>query len=356
MKILKLLSLSLLFLWSIAWSQHGGDSVGLMPTDEDAGNVVRKPGYSPYAGRNFPTRVYFGDTHLHTSTSFDAGSFGNRLDARAAYRFAKGEQVTSSSGLPAKLSRPLDWIVITDHSDMMGIANDIQKGTPSAKAIQNACRVCDAASDFISAPSSCATLGCTTIRVPSTNISMDDHTAPPMPSAASAISTWLWVGLCAPTGEFGPGRTDVSVVVGDRAPVQLREDAEAPDDGEREHEHPGERDGVHEVRALQPEERDRGQSAPRDRRQHDQGDALDRGEEHPAGHIIHLAGQSSGRVSLDQPVEPYVHSLDIARAQIAQHLVDPGLVRLGAVFGELQRHEPIGVGQRRVAAALIALS
>ncbi|MDQ1345515.1 MAG: hypothetical protein QG586_1046, partial [Pseudomonadota bacterium] len=35
--------------------------------------------YSPYAGRNFPTRPYFGDTHLHTSFSMDAGAFGARL-------------------------------------------------------------------------------------------------------------------------------------------------------------------------------------------------------------------------------------------------------------------------------------
>ena len=131
MKILKLLSLSLLFLWSIAWSQHGGDSVGLMPTDEDAGNVVRKPGYSPYAGRNFPTRVYFGDTHLHTSTSFDAGSFGNRLDARAAYRFAKGEAIRGHNGQLVRLRQPLDFLVVCDHAVNMGILARIQKLDPN---------------------------------------------------------------------------------------------------------------------------------------------------------------------------------------------------------------------------------
>jgi hypothetical protein len=49
-----------------------------------------KPPYSPYASRNFPTRPFFGDTHLHTSFSMDAGAFGARLDPREAYRFAKG--------------------------------------------------------------------------------------------------------------------------------------------------------------------------------------------------------------------------------------------------------------------------
>jgi len=52
-----------------------------------------KPPYSPYAGRNFPTRPYFGDTHLHTSYSMDAGAFGARLGPKDAYRFAKGEEV-----------------------------------------------------------------------------------------------------------------------------------------------------------------------------------------------------------------------------------------------------------------------
>ena len=67
-----------------------------------------KPPYSPYAGRNYPTRPLFGDTHLHTSFSMDAGAFGTRLTPRDAYRFARGEEVTASSGQPAKLSRPAE--------------------------------------------------------------------------------------------------------------------------------------------------------------------------------------------------------------------------------------------------------
>src|SRR3954469_3427018 len=79
-----------------------------------------KPPYSPYAGHNYPTRPLFGDTHLHTSFSMDAGAFGARLTPRDAYRFARGEGVTASSGQPAKLSRPLDFLVVADHSDGMG--------------------------------------------------------------------------------------------------------------------------------------------------------------------------------------------------------------------------------------------
>jgi hypothetical protein len=76
--------------------------------------------YSPYAGHDFPTQLLWGDTHVHTSYSFDAGAFGARLDPRDAYRFAKGEQLVSSGGQKVKLSRPLDFLVVADHSDNMG--------------------------------------------------------------------------------------------------------------------------------------------------------------------------------------------------------------------------------------------
>jgi hypothetical protein len=93
-----------------------------------------KPPYSPYADRNFPTRPLFGDTHLHTSFSMDAGAFGARLSPRDAYRFARGETVTASSGQPAKLSRPLDFLVVTDHSDNMGFFPDLLAGKPELLA------------------------------------------------------------------------------------------------------------------------------------------------------------------------------------------------------------------------------
>jgi hypothetical protein len=86
--------------------------------------------YSPYAGRTFPSRIYWGDTHLHTSFSMDAGAFGNRLGLEEAYRFARGEEVTTSTGLKARLSRPLDFLVIADHSDNMGFFPDLIAGAP----------------------------------------------------------------------------------------------------------------------------------------------------------------------------------------------------------------------------------
>jgi len=93
-----------------------------------------KPPYSPYAGRNFPTQPYFGDTHLHTSFSMDAGAFGARLGPREAYRFARGEQISSNTGQPVKLSRPLDFLVVADHSDNMGFFPDLFAGKPEVLA------------------------------------------------------------------------------------------------------------------------------------------------------------------------------------------------------------------------------
>jgi hypothetical protein len=78
----------------------------------------------------YPERPFFGDTHLHTSYSVDAGAFGARLGPRDAYLFAKGNEVTASSGQPAKLQRPLDFLVVADHSDAMGLFPMLLEGAP----------------------------------------------------------------------------------------------------------------------------------------------------------------------------------------------------------------------------------
>jgi hypothetical protein len=107
---------------------------GMLTQGEAAKLYPDKPAYSRYAGRDFPTRPYFGDTHLHTSFSMDAGAFGARIGPRDAYRFARGEQLTSSSGQPVKLSRPLDFLVVADHSDNMGFFPDLLAGKPDVLA------------------------------------------------------------------------------------------------------------------------------------------------------------------------------------------------------------------------------
>lgn len=103
-------------------------SAAIASDKEDASKRFKKPGYSPYAGRNFATQVYFGDTHLHTALSGDAFGFGNKLDDEAALRFARGEEVKSSGGLQVKLSRPLDFLVVADHAEAYGTMMEVYAG------------------------------------------------------------------------------------------------------------------------------------------------------------------------------------------------------------------------------------
>jgi len=91
--------------------------------------------YSPYVQRlaadaSFAEGVYWGDTHLHTSYSTDAGMFGNTLGPDMAYRFARGEEVLTSHGMRARLIRPLDFLVVSDHAENLGLAPMIAESNP----------------------------------------------------------------------------------------------------------------------------------------------------------------------------------------------------------------------------------
>jgi len=111
------------------------ESPGLPPPSSEVEDAF--PGqknFSPYAGRSFPTQVFWGDTHLHTGMSMDAGAFGARLSPDDAHRFARGEELTSSAGLRVKLSRPLDFLVVADHSDNMGFFPRLFAGEPDMLA------------------------------------------------------------------------------------------------------------------------------------------------------------------------------------------------------------------------------
>jgi hypothetical protein len=113
---------------ALAQDNTSGGQVGEMSLTEDDVGLFKADDFSPYAGRRFPTLALWGDTHLHTSNSLDARAFGVILDPEQAFRFARGEEVTTSHGLRAKLSRPLDWLVVSDHSDGMGAMNEIIAG------------------------------------------------------------------------------------------------------------------------------------------------------------------------------------------------------------------------------------
>ena len=125
-------------LWLFSFVILGSAAMAQESVTTDAGTInaektkkhFRQDAYSPYAGRNFPDRPLWGEMHLHTSYSPDAVGGGTRLGPEAAYRFGRGEEVVSSTGQPVRLSRPLDWLAVADHSDAMGVVAEIIAGNP----------------------------------------------------------------------------------------------------------------------------------------------------------------------------------------------------------------------------------
>jgi len=113
---------------------------GLTPAKEDIPGA--KKIYSPYVERtqrnsNFAEGVYWGDTHLHTSYSSDSGMIGNTLVPNEAYALAKGGTITSSTGQPVKLIRPLDFLVVSDHAEALGLAPFIAEANPDLLSTEN---------------------------------------------------------------------------------------------------------------------------------------------------------------------------------------------------------------------------
>jgi len=105
-------------------AQHAGDPGNIKAPEKE---------YSPYLDYNYPDKVFFGDTHLHTSYSTDAGLFGATIGPDEAYRFAKGEVVISSTGLRTRLLRPLDFLVVADHAENLGLTPMINESTPALR-------------------------------------------------------------------------------------------------------------------------------------------------------------------------------------------------------------------------------
>ncbi|WP_440875170.1 DUF3604 domain-containing protein [Thalassotalea sp. PLHSN55] len=86
--------------------------------------------YSPNVNPEHAQDVFFGDTHLHTSYSTDAGLVGNTLGPEEAYQLARGEEVKASNGASAKLAKPLDFLVVADHAENLGLAIFIEEKNP----------------------------------------------------------------------------------------------------------------------------------------------------------------------------------------------------------------------------------
>jgi hypothetical protein len=75
-------------------------------------------------------QAFFGETHVHTSSSMDAFIGGNRITPEDGYRFARGEEVIAN-GSPHKIKRPLDFCAISDHAEYLGETYTLMNaGTP----------------------------------------------------------------------------------------------------------------------------------------------------------------------------------------------------------------------------------
>ncbi len=92
--------------------------------------VEAETDFSPFVDRSYPDQVLFGDLHFHTEISFDAGLVGTSLDIHDAFRVARGERIISNTGQPVQLIRPLDFLAITEHAEMLGLATAIRAGDP----------------------------------------------------------------------------------------------------------------------------------------------------------------------------------------------------------------------------------
>ena len=126
-----------IFLTALVLSLSGGSALAQdVPVDEATVKVPEKH-YSPYVRRNIPDRVLWGDTHLHTSLSPDAGLTGTTLGPEVAFRFARGEVVISTGGLKAQLRRPHDFLVVSDHAEYLGIALMLRDADPALLADPN---------------------------------------------------------------------------------------------------------------------------------------------------------------------------------------------------------------------------
>jgi hypothetical protein len=113
----------------------GGTALAQDTGTLDKGKVVEQPkSYSPYVDQHFPQRVLFGDMHHHSSLSVDSGLIGNTNGPDVSFRFARGEMVKSNTGQRVKLVRPLDFLVVTDHAEYLGIAKLLNEANPELLA------------------------------------------------------------------------------------------------------------------------------------------------------------------------------------------------------------------------------
>ena len=114
----------------------------MLSSSEAAAQAPKAEPYSPDVGRDFPSNVYFGDTHLHTRLSLDAYGDGNTRNGPAeAYRWAKGETLAGDDGVPTRISKPLDFLMVADHAEYMGLVPALAEGNQQLRATEAGARL-----------------------------------------------------------------------------------------------------------------------------------------------------------------------------------------------------------------------
>lgn len=109
-------------------------SCAIAPGDRDGREREQLVDAAAVAPQGNPDELLWGDIHLHTEYSMDANTFGVRLSPDDAYRFAKGEAVTASNGMKAQLEAPLDFLMVSDHSDYLGSLVELRNRSPKLLA------------------------------------------------------------------------------------------------------------------------------------------------------------------------------------------------------------------------------
>ena len=114
----------------LAGSLAAGVAACSMSAEDRGGDIAATENKLPVSP--VPDQLLWGDLHLHSNLSFDAYSFGSQdFSPDEAYRFAKGEEVTSVSGQAARLKRPLDFLLVADHAEFLGLMRGIEQGEDS---------------------------------------------------------------------------------------------------------------------------------------------------------------------------------------------------------------------------------
>ncbi len=118
--------------WPAIWA-----ALALMMCGGSTTAQTAEPGY--------PNQLLWGDTHVHTYYSLDGLLYNNyRIGPAEAYRFARGETLVSSSGQPATLSRPLDFLVVADHAEYLGVTWQLLNPVQGSETGNTARRIMDA--------------------------------------------------------------------------------------------------------------------------------------------------------------------------------------------------------------------